>query len=242
MKKILVLMRETFSTNEPFTLSNIKEKKVLNPYDEYALFQSKKIKETIGGEIICLFISQRENQYGLRTALGLGADRGIFIYYPENDEREIANIISEEIKKIDYDIIFLGIRDVNDDREELPYRLAIKLKFPIYSHILSIESKENFFLAEKEKENTIDLIKIYKKGIVAFSKNIYEPQYPSIMDIMRIKDKSITTVNFRKRSNSKRVNVLYQDMRRKQSIYRNATAQEGVQKIIEYMRKWKLTD
>ena len=45
MKKILVLVRETFPTNEILTDKNVREKRVLNPYDEYALFQAKKIKE-----------------------------------------------------------------------------------------------------------------------------------------------------------------------------------------------------
>lgn len=242
MKKILVLVRETFPTDETFNLKNIKEKRVLNPYDEYALFQSKKIKKIANAEITCLFISQRENQYGLRTALGLGADKGIFIYYPRDNEKEIADIIAQEIKKIDYDMIFIGIKDVNNDREELPYRLGVNLKLPIYSHILSIDYKNNSFLAQKEKENTIDWIKLYSKGIVAFSQNIYEPQYPSIADILTIKDKPITTINFLPKSNAQELNIIYQDIHRKQNIYKNITSQEATQKIIEYMRKWKLID
>ena len=80
MKKLLVLIRETFPTDELLTEKNLKEKRILNPYDEYALLQAKKIKEKYGGEIVCLFLSHRKTQYGLRTALGLGGDRGIFVY------------------------------------------------------------------------------------------------------------------------------------------------------------------
>lgn len=242
MKKILVLVRETFPTDKTFNLKNIKEKKVLNPYDEYALFQSKKIKKIANTEITCLFISQRESQYGIRTALGLGADKGIFIYYPRDNEKEIADIIAQEIKKIDYDMIFIGIKDVNNDREELPYRLGVNLNLPIYSHILSINFENNFLVAQKEKEDTIDWIKIYKKGIVAFSQNIYEPQYPSITDILTIKNKPITTINFSPKSDTQQVKIIYQDIHRKQKIYKNITSQEATQKIIEYMRKWKLID
>ena len=102
MKKILVVMRETFPTNEILTKENLKNKRILNPYDEYALFQGKKIKEAEGGEIICLLFSERESQYGLRTALGLGADRGIFVYYPGKSEKIIGKILAEEIKKEEY--------------------------------------------------------------------------------------------------------------------------------------------
>lgn len=240
MKKILVLIRETFPTNESLENLDIEEKKILNPYDEYALFQSNKIKEQIDVEVTCLFISQRKNQYGLRTALGLGADKGIFFYYPESNEKEIASLITKEIKKIDFDMIFLGIKDINNDREELPYRIGVKLGIPIYPHILSIDFKDNFFFAKKETENTIDLIKIYKKGIVAFSQNIYEPQYPSIENILNIKNKNITTIEYNNYIKSKTTKIMVQDIHRKQNIYKDINSLEGTQKIIEYMKKWKL--
>lgn len=50
MKKILVVMRETFPTNEILTEENLKNKRILNPYDEYALFQGKKSKKQREGK------------------------------------------------------------------------------------------------------------------------------------------------------------------------------------------------
>lgn len=242
MKKILVVMRETFPTNEILAKESLKNKRILNPYDEYALFQGKKIKEAEGGEIICLLFSERESQYGLRTALGLGADRGIFVYYPGKSEKIIGEILAEEIKKEEYEAVFMGIRDVNDDREELPYKLGIELELPVYSHILSVENEKNYFIAEKEKEETIDRIKIFKKGIFAFSQNVYEPQYPSILNIMSIKEKAVREVYFKEKVEEETVKIIYQDIHRKQEIYKKISACEGTKKIMDYMKKWKLVD
>lgn len=189
MKKILVVMRETFPTNDIFTEKNLKEKRILNPYDEYALFQGKKVIGKVGGEVTCIFLSERKSKYGLRTALGLGADNGIFIYCPNRSEKELGIILAKEIKKENYDSIFIGIRDVNDDREELPYILGTELGIPVYSHLLLIDNKNNIIIAKREKEETIDTIKIHKKGIFAFSQNVYEPQYPTIESIMTINQK-----------------------------------------------------
>lgn len=241
MKKILVLVHETFPTNEILTEKNLKEKKVLNPYDEYALFQAKKIKEKTGAEIICLFFSQRESQYGLRTALGLGADRGIFVYSPEKNEEKAAEILAEEIKKENYDAVFMGIRDVNDDREELPYRLSVILDVPVYSHILSV-NYDSCFTARKETEETIDTIKIHKKGILAFSQNVYEPEYPSINSIMSIKDKPIRDIYYRNLDDVEETKVTYQDVHRKQEVYKKISAKDGTEKLLDYMKKWKLID
>lgn len=242
MKKILIIMRETFPTNEILTKEKLENKRILNPYDEYALFQGKKIKEAEGGEIICFLFSERKSQYSLRTALGLGGDRGIFIHYPEKDEKIMGKILAEEIKKESYDAIFIGIRDVNDDREELPYVLGKELTLPVYSHILSVKSENNYFIVKKEREKTVDTIKICKKGIFAFSQNVYEPQYPSILNIMSIKDKSMREVYFEKRDKRENVKIIYQDIYRKQEIYKKIGAEEGTEKIIDYMKKWKLID
>ncbi|MFR3298432.1 MAG: hypothetical protein ACLTQH_00880 [Fusobacterium sp.] len=56
----------------------------------------------------------------------------------------------------------MGIK-VNDDREELPYKLGIELELPVYSHILSVEMKK-IILLQRRKEETIDKIKISKKN------------------------------------------------------------------------------
>lgn len=242
MKKLLVLIRETFPTDELLTEKNLKEKRILNPYDEYALLQAKKIKEKYGGEIVCLFLSHRKTQYGLRTALGLGGDRGIFVYYPEKNIEEIAEILAREIKEEKYDAVLMGNRDVNDDREELPSRLGVLLELPIYSYLLSIDCQNFYFTAKKEREEIIDTIKILKNGIFAFSQNVYEPEYPSISSIMSIKDKIVRDVYYENIISKEDEEIVYQDIYRRLEIYKNITADKGTEKLLDYMKKWKLID
>lgn len=242
MKKLLVLIRETFPTDELLTEKNLKEKRILNPYDEYALLQAKKIKEKYGGEIVCLFLSHRKTQYGLRTALGLGGDRGIFVYYPEKNIEEIAEILAREIKEEKYDAVLMGNRDVNDDREELPSRLGVLLKLPIYSHLLSIDCQNFYFTAKREREEIIDTIKILKNGIFAFSQNVYEPEYPSISRIMSIKNKTVRDVYYENIISKEDEEIVYQDIYRRLEIYKNITADKGTEKLLDYMKKWKLID
>ena len=85
MKKILVIIRETFPTNMILSDKNIQENFVLNPYDEYALFQAKKLKRKLEIEICYIFLSHKKSQYNLRTTLALGADEGIFVYCSGNN-------------------------------------------------------------------------------------------------------------------------------------------------------------
>lgn len=241
MKKIIVVMRESFPTNEILTDKNVKEKYVLNPYDEYALFQAKKIKKKKNTEILCYFISQRESQYGLRTSLGLGADKGFFLFCKNLSISEIAKNLANEIQKEEYDAIFMGIRDVNNDREELPSRLARTLNVALYSHILSISYQEKYF-AVQERETTIDTLEIYRKGIFAFHKNVYEPEYPSIDSILSIQEKEIRTLEVIAECGEEETKVRYQNMERAQKVYKKIHLKEGNKVLLEYLQKWKLID
>lgn len=240
MKKILVIIRETFPTNEILNKKNLEEKRVLNPYDEYALLQASKIKEKQDCEIVCLFLAERENQYGLRTALGLGADSGIFVYFNGNNRKEQAEILAKEIIKNEYDMIFMGIRDVNDDREELPYRLGNKLNLPVYPHILSISYENDSFIAEKETEETINTLKINELGIVAFNRNNYEPKYPSILDIITIKNKPIKTIHYDDAGDSRA--IVYNDTSRKLNIHKNISSTDGAKEVVAYLKTWRIID
>lgn len=241
MRKIIVIMRETFPTNEILTDENVNKKFILNPYDEYALLQAKKIKKKFETEIVCLFISKRESQYNLRTALALGADRGIFIFCHNMEISEISKNVANEIQKEKCSHIFIGIRDVNNDREELPSHLALALNTPLYSHILSVSYDKNY-TAIQEKEESIDTLEIQGNGIFAFSQNVYEPEYPSIMNILSIQNKEIKTIRYINEKIEKNTKIIYQDRERKQIIYKNLNSQEGTMLLLEYLQKWKLVD
>ena len=239
MKKILVIIRETFPTNMILSDKNIQENFVLNPYDEYALFQAKKLKVKLRTKICCIFLSHRESQYNLRTALALGADEGIFIHYSGNNIKKIAEKVSSEIKLEDYSIILMGIRDVNNDREELPSYLSLFLDIPLYPHILSLNYKNEKFIARREKEESIDTLEIDKVGIFAFSQNVYEPEYPSISSIISIKNKKIKVV-FCEDFFQEDKKIFYQDVKRKQKIFKKINASLGIEEILEYLKMWKL--
>lgn len=241
MKKILVIIRETFPTNMILSDKNIKENFILNPYDEYALFQAKKLKEKFGMKIYCLFLSHRESQYNLRTALALGADEGIFLYSSNDNIKNIAEKISLEINKKDYYAIFIGIKDVNNDREELPSYLSKFLDIPLYPHILSLDYKDERFIVTKEREDTIDILEINKFGIFAFSQNVYEPEYPLISSIISIKDKKIKVISC-ETSLQEDKKIFYQDVKRKQIIFKKINASSGTEEILEYLKIWKLLD
>ena len=135
----------------------------------------------------------------------------------------------------------MGIRDVNNDREELPSYLSLFLDIPLYPHILSLNYKNEKFIARREKEESIDTLEIDKVGIFAFSQNVYEPEYPSISSIISIKNKKIKVV-FCEDFFQEDKKIFYQDIKRKQKIFKKINASLGVEEILEYLKIWKLLD
>ncbi|EHO22057.1 hypothetical protein HMPREF9466_00146 [Fusobacterium necrophorum subsp. funduliforme 1_1_36S] len=135
----------------------------------------------------------------------------------------------------------MGIRDVNNDREELPSQLAFALETELYPHILSVDVKEHFTV-RREREETIDSLEILESGIFAFSQNVYEPEYPSIQSIMGIREKEVQEVYYSDGMVEKNVTVEYQDIHRKQEVYKKISAAVGTEQLMEYMKKWKLVD
>ena len=240
MRNIYVIVRDTFPTDEILDKTKLKEKKVLNPYDEYALYQAIKLKNRCGGKVICIFISEDETYYGLKTALGLGADEGIYIKCNSKYEKELAEVLKKVLKGKEFKNIFLGVRDVNNDREELPARLAVALNIPLYSHLLEVSYDEKLFV-KKESDRTIETYQINGKGILAFSQNVYEPQYPTINNILKIKEKEIIEYkeSFEFYENSE---LFFYDVDRKKEIYKDISSRDGINKIINYLKLWKLVE
>ena len=84
-------------------------------------------------------------------------------------------------------------------------------------------------------------MEIDKVGIFAFSQNVYEPEYPSISSIISIKNKKIKVV-FCEDFFQEDKKIFYQDIKRKQKIFKKINASLGVEEILEYLKIWKLLD
>src|SRR3954451_1424183 len=109
---ILVLLKQTFDTEERINIDDGKIREagvefIINPYDEYAVEEAVKIKEEQGAEVTVLTVGPVRGETALRTALAMGADKGIFIELEdvEVDEHSISKIIVAAIKDQEYDLI-----------------------------------------------------------------------------------------------------------------------------------------
>ena len=91
---------------------------VMNPYDEFGVEEALQIKEKMGGEVTVIGLGPKRVTEAIRTALAMGADKGILVSDPALDGSDSfakAKAIAAAIKDLEYDLIFTGQRGVDDD-------------------------------------------------------------------------------------------------------------------------------
>ena len=133
---IIVLLKQTFDTEEKIVIQDgqIVEdgpEYVINPYDEYAVEEAVKLKETQGAEVTVVTLGPPRVESALRTALAMGADKAILIEDDESlnlDEHSISKVLSAAIKDRDYDLILTGSMSVDNGASQVAVRVAEELK------------------------------------------------------------------------------------------------------------------
>src|SRR5258705_5511975 len=121
-------------TDDGKDISTADVKWIVNPYDEFAIEEALKLKTTVGqGEVVVLSLGPKRCQEALRTALAMGADRGVHLEdagFEGSDTLGLARGFIAVIKQENLDILFAGKVAVDDDQGQLPQALAELLDWP----------------------------------------------------------------------------------------------------------------
>ena len=115
---------------------------VMNPYDEFGVEEALRLKEKNGGEVTIVTVGPARAMETIRTALAMGADKGIHICDPAFDGADAyatASALAAAIKGIPHDIIFCGQRAIDDDSGQVGAVLAEFLGIPQVTVITKLE-------------------------------------------------------------------------------------------------------
>ncbi|MDR7240142.1 electron transfer flavoprotein subunit beta/FixA family protein [Neobacillus drentensis] len=194
---ILVLVKQTFDTEEKIVIQNgqISEENVefiLNPYDEYAVEEAVKIKEDSGAEITVLTVGPNRSESVLRTALAMGADKGIIVELEEEaDEYAIAKIIKAAIKGQEYDLVLGGNMAVDSGSGQVAIRVAEELGIPQVATITKLSLEGSKAIVERDIEGDVEVIEVNLPFLATAQQGLNEPRYPSLPGIMKAKKKPL---------------------------------------------------
>ena len=165
---------------------------VMNPYDEFGVEEALKLKEKFGGEVTVVGLGPKRVTESIRTALAMGADKGILVTDPALDGSDsigIAKALAAAIKDLEVDIIFAGQRGVDDDSGLVGSALAEFLDIPQVSVITKLEVSDDgkTVKASRPVEGETLVIEANTPALLTTQKGLNEPRYASLPGIMKAK-------------------------------------------------------
>jgi electron transfer flavoprotein beta subunit len=172
---------------------------IVNPYDEYALEQALKIRESgNGAEVVAVTVGREAAAATLRTALAMGADRAILVktetYFVE--AMETARLLHRAISQDSVpDLILTGRQSVDAEGMQVPYRLGVLFEMPVAVNVISFSMTGEIVTVERETEGDVrEVIEISMPCIVAATKGLNHPRCATLPEMMKAKKKEIRVI------------------------------------------------
>ncbi|MDZ4677273.1 MAG: electron transfer flavoprotein subunit beta/FixA family protein [Oligoflexia bacterium] len=176
---------------------------VLNPYDEFAVEESLKLRDKLADgstvTVITLGPKTRATEV-LRTALAMGADNATLIDGPENlDSNAVAKALAETIKKDPFGVVFTGKQAIDDDCAQVSQLLAGYLNAPHSTVVIKFEisgDKSNVVVEREVEGGSKEVIELKVPAVVGANKGLNTPRYASLPGIMKAKKKEIKEIAY----------------------------------------------
>jgi electron transfer flavoprotein beta subunit len=168
----------------------------VNPFDEIAIEEALRIKESKGGEVVVVGIGSSKAQTEIRYGLSMGADRGVHVQadgYMDSDA--IARILKAVIESEQPGLVLLGKQAVDDDNNQTSQLLAEYLGWGQACFASKIDIGENNAVVEREVDGGIEVLDIDLPCIISADLRLNEPRYPALPAIMKAKKKELKIMN-----------------------------------------------
>jgi electron transfer flavoprotein beta subunit len=152
-----------------------------------------KLRERADGEVVAVCLGSDASQETIRTALAMGADRGVLIkaeHVPE-DPLVVARALAAELEQGGYDLILFGKLSIDNYDQAVGTMVAELLGLPSVSAITRLEVTDNRATAQREVEGGLEVIEFSLPAIVTAEKGLNEPRYPALRGIMLAKKKPL---------------------------------------------------
>jgi electron transfer flavoprotein beta subunit len=174
-------------------LANVKMS--MNPFDEIAVEESVRLKEKGQvTEIVAVSIGPTKSQETIRTALSMGADRGILVETPEGETIEplaVAKLLKAVIAAENPAFVILGKQAIDDDCNQTGQMLAALLGWPQATFASKIEFADGAAIVTREVDGGLETLKLKMPAVITTDLRLNEPRYPSLPNIMKAKKKPL---------------------------------------------------
>ncbi|HUM07716.1 MAG TPA: electron transfer flavoprotein subunit beta/FixA family protein [Acidocella sp.] len=168
----------------------------MNPFDEIAVEEAVRLKEKgIATEIVAVSIGVTQAQETIRTALAMGADRGILVETDEAVEPlAVAKLLKALAEKEGADIVVLGKQAIDDDMNATGQMLAALLGWPQGTFASKVEVADGTATVTREVDGGLETVALALPAVITADLRLNEPRYASLPNIMKARKKAIDVV------------------------------------------------
>lgn len=164
---------------------------VIDPYGEYAIEASLKIKDTGGGKITVISLGNGLLREVVKKPLAMGADELVLLEdeaYTNGDSWTTAGVLASAIRKIgEYDVIFCGREASDTNAGQTGPGIAEILGLPCITLMRKIEIIDGKARVERVSSDGYDVMEVTLPAVFTVSNEVGEPRYPTIKGIMAAK-------------------------------------------------------
>ena len=172
-------------------LANVKMS--MNPFDEIAVEEAIRLKEAgKATEIVAVSIGPQQASETIRTALAMGADRGILVKTDTTVEPlAVAKILKALVEAEKPGLVILGKQAIDDDSNQTGQMLAALLGWPQGTFASKLAIEGDSIQVTREVDGGLQTVKLNSPAIVTTDLRLNEPRYASLPNIMKAKKKPI---------------------------------------------------
>lgn len=171
-------------------------KMAMNPFCEIAVEEAMRIKEAGNAdEVVVVSIGEAKAQETLRTALAMGADRGVHIQVDsEVEPLAVAKLLHKVVEKEGADLVIMGKQSIDGDNNQTGQMLSALLNWSQATFVSNVEVAEGQLNVTREIDGGLENLVVKMPAVITTDLRLNEPRYASLPNIMKAKKKPIDSL------------------------------------------------
>jgi electron transfer flavoprotein beta subunit len=168
----------------------------MNPFDEIAVEETIRMKEAgTASEIVAVSMGVAQCQETIRTALAMGADRGVLVQHDgELESLAIAKLLKAIVEREQPGLVIVGKQSIDGDHSQTGQMLAALLGWPQGTFAFRIETEGDKLKVTREIDGGLETVLLATPAVLTTDLRLNEPRFASLPNIMKAKKKPIDTM------------------------------------------------
>jgi electron transfer flavoprotein beta subunit len=169
---------------------------IVNPFDEIGVEEALRQREKHGGEVVVVSIGSTDSTTQIRSALAMGADRGILVKHDGAlDSFAVARVLAKIVDKEKPDVVLMGKQAIDDDSNQAAQILAELLGWgqATFANTMTLQAGQATVV--READGGLETVSTTLPAVITTDLRLNEPRYPSLPGIMKAKKKPLDEVD-----------------------------------------------